>query len=91
MRFEFLSDCDAVHASFTNYVLEEKADVDRWEREVSQKLAGFGRKVDLLKNIPSQDKVMFDELHSIAKDALGSCAFNWISPAFWGEWFEAKQ
>lgn len=48
MRFEFLSDCEAVHASFTNYVLEEKADVDRWEREVSQKLAGFGRKVDLI-------------------------------------------
>ncbi|GKY94427.1 hypothetical protein MPSEU_000408600 [Mayamaea pseudoterrestris] len=51
----------------------------------------FGRKVDLLKTIPSQDKVLFDELHSVAKDALGSCAFNWISPSFWGGCFQAKQ
>ena len=48
MRFEYLSDCDAVHASFVICVLETKEDVDRWEREVGQKLSAFGRKVDLI-------------------------------------------
>lgn len=48
MRFEYLSDCDAVHASFNICVLETTEDVDRWEREVGQKLGTFGRKVDLI-------------------------------------------
>jgi len=48
MRFEYLSDCDAVHASFILCVLEAKEDVDRWEREVGQRLSTFGRKVDLI-------------------------------------------
>lgn len=48
IRFEYLSDCDAVHASFVICVLETKEEVDRWEREVGQKLITFGRKVDLV-------------------------------------------
>ena len=48
MRFEYLSDCDAVHASFVICVLETKEDVDRWEHEVGKKLITFGRKVDLI-------------------------------------------
>jgi len=48
LRFDYLAEHDAVHAAFTDYVLETKEDVERWEREVSQKLATFGRSVDLI-------------------------------------------
>ena len=48
LRFDYLAEHDAVHAAFTDYVLETKEDVERWEREVSQKLATYGRSVDLI-------------------------------------------
>jgi hypothetical protein len=48
MRFDYDSANDVVSASFSDCVLNEKADVDRWEREVSRRLGTFGRKVDLL-------------------------------------------
>jgi hypothetical protein len=48
MRFEYDGALDAVHASFTDCVLNERKDVERWEREVSRRLDTFGRRVDLL-------------------------------------------
>jgi hypothetical protein len=48
VRFLYDVDLDAVHASFANCVLADGRDVEQWEREVSRRLASFGRKVDLL-------------------------------------------
>jgi len=42
---------DLVLARFDGYVLNAPEDVERWSSEISERLARFGRKVDLLINL----------------------------------------
>jgi hypothetical protein len=48
MFFEYDPQNDVVHARFTRYLLVSAADVQAWRADMEEKLAQFGRKVDLL-------------------------------------------
>lgn len=48
MFFDFDAKHDVVTASFKDVVLTSNEDVERWRREVEERLAGFKKKVDLL-------------------------------------------
>jgi hypothetical protein len=48
MSFEYDPQNDVVHARFTRYLLVSAADVQQWRADMEEKLAPFGRKVDLL-------------------------------------------
>ncbi|MDC0712057.1 hypothetical protein POL68_26550 [Stigmatella sp. ncwal1] len=48
MSFEYQAEHDIVHARFNRCLLVSPADVDRWKADVEEKLAVFGRRVDLL-------------------------------------------
>jgi hypothetical protein len=51
MRFEYDIQHDVVTAHFTDCVLANEADVQRWRREVEQHLSRYPGKVDLLINL----------------------------------------
>jgi hypothetical protein len=48
MSFEYQAQHDVVHARFTGCLLVSPEDVSRWKAEVEEKLAAFGRRVDLM-------------------------------------------
>jgi hypothetical protein len=48
MSFEYDPQNDVVQARFTRYLLVSAADVQQWRADLEEKLAQFGRKVDLL-------------------------------------------
>ncbi|WP_224240433.1 hypothetical protein [Hyalangium gracile] len=48
MAFEYDPHNDVVHARFTRYLLVSAADVQVWKADMEEKLAPFGRRVDLL-------------------------------------------
>ena len=51
IRFRYVAADDVVLAEFENVNVETAADVARWEREVDERLASFGRKLDLIINL----------------------------------------
>lgn len=48
MTFEYDPQNDVVQARFTRFLLVSAADVQQWRADMEEKLAQFGRKVDLL-------------------------------------------
>ena len=47
----------------------------------------FGSEIELEKSIPRYDQAVYDEICNMARKAVDSSAFNWISPNFWTSMF----